>query len=302
MSMMVAVAGLLSLAALPSGASDGEIDIFGDANATVTNVSIPCGETAMLWVYAFLEGASASGLTSAEYAVEVDGPGGFLFVGEQPNPTADAVDGNAFPPYGGTRVFWDDCQTGKDGMLLLATVTVFNAGCTSGSTGLRVVKHSEPGNPFFQCPNFTLCDIPIYTRVCVGTVTTDTCPFPPYAPACQFSVTGGIRLSTDPVSVEPGHGAGLPTEIVFGRPNPNPSGGHLRFWVGLPESATLSLRIYDLSGRRIAQVDGWYEPGWHALEWDGVRSSAAGLGSGVYFARLLVDGRPVGRRRVVLTR
>lgn len=286
------------LVAAPAVASDGEIGIFGDVNATVTTVNVPCGESATLYVYALQEGASAPGLTGAEYAIALFGSGGFVFV-EQANPTADVVSGHAFPPYDGTRIFWNACQNSRLSRVLLGTVLAFNTGCAGGSTVLQVVAPAEPTNPFFQCPNLTLCDAPVFTRVCAGNVSVGTCPFPPFPPTCQFSSGGSLTLTTDPVSVGPG--AGRPGAVEFGDPMPNPSTGAVRFPIGLPEAAVVSLRVHDPGGREIARVDGHCAAGRHMIAWDGFARTAR-PGPGVYFASLFVDGEAIGGRRMVFMR
>lgn len=76
----------------------------------------------------------------------------------------------------------------------------------------------------------------------------------------------------------------LPTTIALrpNRPNPfNPS-TELRF--DLPEPATVSLGVYDLLGRKVADLaSGSYEAGYHKVVWN-----AADMASGVYFARFSV--------------
>jgi hypothetical protein len=49
-------------------------------------------------------------------------------------------------------------------------------------------------------------------------------------------------------------------------------------------------------------VDGPMEAGYHVVRWDGLEGSGGAAGSGMYFARLLVDGRPYGQRRIVMLR
>lgn len=71
---------------------------------------------------------------------------------------------------------------------------------------------------------------------------------------------------------------------------PNPFNPNTTIAYELPENANVSLAIYDVLGRRVAQlVDGTEEVGYHAANWQ-----ASDFASGVYFARFTatgVDGR-----------
>jgi probable HAF family extracellular repeat protein len=63
------------------------------------------------------------------------------------------------------------------------------------------------------------------------------------------------------------------------------TGSEVRF--RLPESAPVSLRLYDLSGRLVARLAaGLYPGGEHRVAWDGATLRGGRAGSGVYFARL----------------
>jgi len=67
---------------------------------------------------------------------------------------------------------------------------------------------------------------------------------------------------------------------------PNPSAGTTRFVVRLPRDGVVDLSVFDLAGRRVATlVHGSQGAGERTATWD-----AAGAHSGVYFARLSVDG------------
>jgi hypothetical protein len=69
----------------------------------------------------------------------------------------------------------------------------------------------------------------------------------------------------------------------------------------LPERGRVRLAIYDVSGRRVAELaDGMRDAGVQVLTWDG-STGGQRLPSGVYFARLEFAGR-VEARKVVLTR
>ena len=111
-----------------------------------------------------------------------------------------------------------------------------------------------------------------------------------------FWCFGGSRT----VSVDdgPGGGAQLPRSLEFGPPAPNPVRGVTRFRLGLPEAATVTLMVYDVAGRQIGEpAQQWLGAGYHQLYW-----SVPDGHPGVYFARLQVNGRVAGERRLVLVR
>ena len=76
---------------------------------------------------------------------------------------------------------------------------------------------------------------------------------------------------------------------------PNPASGATSFVVSLPAAGNVDLAMYDLAGRRVATL--WRGPllaGSRAFTWEPGR-----VASGVYFARLVVDGE-VRSSRVTL--
>lgn len=121
-----------------------------------------------------------------------------------------------------------------------------------------------------------------------------------YRMVCSgFWCFGGARV----VAVDDGPdggppGSDLPAELALGPPAPNPSRGAVRFTLALPEEATVTLAVFDVAGRQLGDpVSQHFGAGWHALEW----SAPAGR-SGVYFGRLIVEGRVRAERRLVLVR
>ena len=100
----------------------------------------------------------------------------------------------------------------------------------------------------------------------------------------------------------------LPTGVESA--SPVPEGGHLvlknypnpfnpatTFELFLPEPGELLLAIYDIRGRKVAEVArGFYAAGTHRMVWE-----AGNLAAGVYFARLSSGGR-MEVRKIVLMR
>lgn len=112
---------------------------------------------------------------------------------------------------------------------------------------------------------------------------------------------GGARVVDVPPGGPggPGTPAALPTKLEFGAPMPNPTRDAAAFSLALPAAARVELSVHDVTGRlldRAEPVD--LAAGVHRVRWTGGGRLAAGL----YFARLRVDGRVVGERRVVVVR
>jgi len=98
--------------------------------------------------------------------------------------------------------------------------------------------------------------------------------------------------------VEPVSGAdelGPPSAFTWSSPAPNPGAEAVVFRYGLPHGSAVGLRIFDVSGRLIAEpAEGWAQAGHHSLRWD-----AAGLARGIYFYRFTA-GDDIRKGRIVL--
>ena len=72
---------------------------------------------------------------------------------------------------------------------------------------------------------------------------------------------------------------------------PSPSRGSTVIPYGLPVESPVSLKIYDLFGRRIRSlVSGREKAGYHKVSWDGRAEGGRGVSTGVYFYRLVAGG------------
>ena len=81
-------------------------------------------------------------------------------------------------------------------------------------------------------------------------------------------------------------GGGVPERVALSPARPNPASGATSFVVSLPRAAQVDLAMFDLAGRRVATLHrGALAAGERAFTW---RPGA--VPSGVYFARLAVDG------------
>jgi hypothetical protein len=77
-----------------------------------------------------------------------------------------------------------------------------------------------------------------------------------------------------------------PAEFALNPAYPNPFNPETHLSFTLPEAGTVSLIVYDMQGRAVATLyDGWYSAGQYQATF-----GAAGLPSGVYFARLTANG------------
>ena len=103
-------------------------------------------------------------------------------------------------------------------------------------------------------------------------------------------------LTSDPGSfprVLPGDGEspGQP-KLSLGQNWPNPFNPRTSILFTLPSDGQVSLRIYNATGQVVRTVvDEPREAGSHEELWDGCDDSGRRLASGVYFARLVVDGK-----------
>jgi M6 family metalloprotease-like protein len=101
----------------------------------------------------------------------------------------------------------------------------------------------------------------------------------------EVSVEGTVTAAGDATP-----GVGLPAQLLPAFPNPfNPS-TVLRFHVPAG-SSQVGLTIYDQRGRKVRDlVSSVAAAGWLEAVWDGCDETGKSLASGIYFARLDVDG------------
>jgi len=197
----VLTAGLATLVLTTgsSWAANGNIGLFFDENAALCQAAVPCGQPVRMYVYALLQGATQTGITGAEYKIRVGADNnadpGYLF-NETFDPAATVLGAGALNPVDptprGVNVAWATCQLGDGTKVLIETVDILNLDCLNTSElKLQVVKHDAASNQFFQCPVFTMCDAPVYTKVCLGSNQT-VCrnPEPPFANNATCSSSG----------------------------------------------------------------------------------------------------------------
>jgi hypothetical protein len=111
-------------------------------------------------------------------------------------------------------------------------------------------------------------------------------PLPGAQPQSDLVVTLRARAITAGADT-PG---GPPTALRFYPPRPNPAASAIHFAYDLPRAAPVRLEVFDLSGRRVADlVSERVEAGHHELRWS-PRESSDGIAAGLYFARFSVPG------------
>ena len=194
---------LLVFAASPSFAVNGNIGIYADQGQAICAAPLGFQTQMTLYVYALLQGGSVGGITGAEYRVTKSAATDWFYSEDFTPATGTGAitvgSGALTGAAPGINVSWGTCQPGP-GFVLLQTISVFDATGNDAGTPvtLRVESHTNPGNQFFRCPLFTLCDEPVFTKVCLGSdQETIVCPFPPGALACTTSTSGEFFINPE---------------------------------------------------------------------------------------------------------
>jgi len=114
------------------------------------------------YLVALLDGGpTGSGITGAEFRQTGTPEGWFLNAVASPSSIINV--GSPITP-NGAWIGFPSCQTGS--FVLLYTVSGF-APTQVTNHCLNIEAHAFPSNPQFTCPLFTLCDAPVFTRICV---------------------------------------------------------------------------------------------------------------------------------------
>jgi hypothetical protein len=110
---------------------------------------------------------------------------------------------------------------------------------------------------------------------------------------------GDFRIREGVIGTEP---APEPTLFVLHQNAPNPFTASTVIRYDLPEEAAVTVRFYDVSGRRVQELPQGVQPaGQHAVSWDGRDGSGRPVAAGVYFYELLA-GSYRGTRRMLVVR
>lgn len=81
---------------------------------------------------------------------------------------------------------------------------------------------------------------------------------------------------------------------------PNPFNPQTRLTFRMGVAGTARLQFYNIRGRRVSEiVRSIATPGSYEYVWDGTTERGLHVSSGVYFVRFLVNGKPVGTRKLI---
>ncbi len=128
---------------------------------------------------------------------------------------------------------------------------------------------------------------------------TDSPCAPHQPPNSQCGLIGAWPTGCEPEGDDDPGGA----RILLSRPQPNPSSGSVQFTCEIlvaDARIPVTLRIHDVSGRRIWQLKTELPAGEHTLEWHGSDSSGRRVPSGVYMIRIEAGSLKVSDRVVLL--
>lgn len=131
--------------------------------------------TGSIWVN--LSGAAAGGITGAEYRIQAGAvPGSaydyfyrFPLYSIYFYPDPDAVLNFGDPFHGGTNTVFAACRPAP--RVRLGTFLLIEA--TPEPIALYVEEHEDPSNYTFCCPLVTLCDGPVFTKICATGISDD---------------------------------------------------------------------------------------------------------------------------------
>lgn len=112
-------------------------------------------------------------------------------------------------------------------------------------------------------------------------------------------------LSSDPIiylARNSGEGTITSLRLFQNYPNPLVSGGMTTIKFSLPRAENVTIRVYDVSGRRIKTLtNGVRHPGHHFVTWDGKNERGAQVAPGIYFYQMKC-GDKIQSKKIVLLR
>jgi hypothetical protein len=100
-----------------------------------------------------------------------------------------------------------------------------------------------------------------------------------------------LVFSTNQSAVDAPAMATLPNAFALSAPRPNPFATQATIELAVPQGmGKASVAVYDLQGRRVANLANESTPGRHTLTWDGRDEAGRETAAGVYFVRLEAPG------------
>jgi immune inhibitor A len=93
----------------------------------------------------------------------------------------------------------------------------------------------------------------------------------------------------------------LPLNYTLEQNYPNPFNGETVISFSLDQPADINITVYNLLGQQVTQLaDGRYEPGNHAVHWDGLNAGGHPVSTGVYFYILRTAESSESRKMLLL--
>jgi hypothetical protein len=127
----------------------------------------------------------------------------------------------------------------------------------------------------------------------------------PHARPNQGSPTSAVYVREDGVYRTLGQGeeggqGGVLGVIALDRIAPNPNRGKVRIQWQVPRLASVSLKVYDPSGRLVSTLhSGETKPGRYVTVWNGMDAKGRKQAAGVYFCTLDNGNKRIGRKLVL---
>jgi Secretion system C-terminal sorting domain len=194
----------------------------------------------------------------------------------------------------------------------------FDATYASGQTGFTTAYTNEVWYEDLHCvhvpaPNaigpITIGELDPVLRDHMGNVITDAADY--YVPGVAFDRSAEIIAESTiefipsdwvgsgfEIASEAGSSVSVPTHFALENAYPNPFNAATTVRVTLPESADLTVSVYNVAGQLVATIaDGNYTAGKHSLTFD-----ASNVASGLYFIRATVPGQMNTTQKVMLVR
>jgi len=105
--------------------------------------------------------------------------------------------------------------------------------------------------------------------------------------------TGSIIVLTDDV---------VPTEFELTQNYPNPFNPSTTIGFNLPVDATVSLAVYDLTGRKVQNLvdHSMVKAGYHSVVWDGKDLNGTAVSAGIYIYSLQGEGVSIARKMIMM--
>jgi flagellar hook assembly protein FlgD len=115
----------------------------------------------------------------------------------------------------------------------------------------------------------------------------------------ESALSDSVVVITSSVSVTDDLAPSIPTLSIG--PNPFTSLTVIRYYI--LKSTKVQLIVYNLRGQKVRTLEADTKTaGEHVLAWEGCDDNAQPVSSGVYFLRLLADGKECYRQKLVLVK